>query len=47
MNRGAAGYGMEVPCKYRLYGTRAYEERVQKIIRENNSLIIHVYYMLT
>ena len=27
-----AGYGMEVPCKYRLYGTRA---RGQKIIREN------------
>ena len=37
VNRGA-GYGMEVPCKYRLYGTRAYVEHVQKII----SLIIHV-----
>ena len=34
VNRGA-GYGMEVPCKYRLYDTRAYVERVQKIIREN------------
>ena len=42
VNRGA-GYGMEVPCKYRLYGTRAYVERVQKIIRENNLL----YYTLT
>ena len=29
---GGAGYGMEVPCKYRLYGTRAY---VEKIIRQN------------
>ena len=27
------GYGMKVPC---LYGTRAYVEQVQKIIRENN-----------
>ena len=35
MNCGA-GYGMEVPCKYHLYGTRAYVERVQKIISENN-----------
>ena len=34
VSRGA-GYGMEVPCKYRLYGTRAYVERVQTIIREN------------
>ena len=35
MNDGA-GYGMEVPCKYRLYGTRVYVERVKKIIRQNN-----------
>ena len=27
VNRGA-GYGMEVPCKYRLYGIRAYVECV-------------------
>ena len=42
MSRGA-GYGMEVPCKYCLYGTRAYVERVQKIICENISHnILHV-----
>ena len=39
MNR-SAGYGMEVPCKYRLYGTRAYVERVQKIISHN---VLHDY----
>ena len=35
VNRGA-GYGMEVPCKYRLYGPKAYVERVQKVMDENN-----------
>ena len=44
MNRGA-GYGMEVPCKYHLYGARAYVERVQKIIISHN--ILHVNLIMT
>ena len=31
VNRGA-GYGLEIPCKYRLYGPKAYLERLEKII---------------
>ena len=32
LNRGA-GYGLEIPCKYHLYGTAVYIERLETIIR--------------
>ena len=32
LNRGA-GYGLEVPCKYRLYGPREYISRLQEYIQ--------------
>lgn len=32
VNRGA-GYGLEVPCTYRLYGPYAYIERIQEIVQ--------------
>ena len=32
VNRGA-GYGMEVPCIYRLYGPTSYVQRLQQIIQ--------------
>ena len=28
------GYGLEIPCIYRLYGPEAYLERVKKIIKD-------------
>ena len=31
MNRGA-GYGLEIPCTYRLYGPPAYVNRMQEIV---------------
>lgn len=31
MNRGA-GYGMEIPCKYRFYGSSEYIERLQELL---------------
>ena len=31
VNRGA-GYGMEIPCKYRFYGTNDYIERLRLIL---------------
>ena len=31
VNRGA-GYGVEIPCKYRLYGPEAYIDKLRKII---------------
>ena len=34
LNRGA-GYGLEIPCKYRLYGPAAYLERLETIIRDD------------
>ena len=37
VNRGA-GYGMEVPCKYRLYGPEAYLERLKKVASEQDLL---------
>ena len=33
VNRGA-GYGLEIPCVYRLYGTRAYIERLNTAVEE-------------
>ena len=30
VNRGA-GYGLEIPCKYRLYGPKLYIERMKRI----------------
>ena len=33
VNRGA-GYGLEIPCVYRLYGTRAYIERIKTAVEE-------------
>ena len=30
-NRGA-GYGLEVPCKYRLYGPKLYIQKMQDIV---------------
>ena len=40
VNRGA-GYGLEVPCIYRLYGPRAYTERIHEIVQTllNNGLL--------
>lgn len=32
VNRGA-GYGVEVPCIYRLYGPEAYIERIQEVVQ--------------
>ena len=32
LNRGA-GYGLEILCKYRLYGPAAYLERLETIVR--------------
>ena len=31
VNRGA-GYGMEIPCKYRLYGPETYIDKLRKIL---------------
>ena len=31
VNRGA-GYGMEIPCKYRFYGTQDYIDRLRELI---------------
>ena len=31
INRGA-GYGVEIPCKYRLYGPKVYVEKLRKIV---------------
>ena len=33
LNR-SAGYGLEIPCIYRLYGPNAYFERFKKIIKD-------------
>ena len=33
LNRGV-GYGLEIPCIYRLYGPDAYLERFKKIIKD-------------
>ncbi len=35
VNRGA-GYGLEIPCKYRLYSPTAYLKRLEKIIEEQD-----------
>ena len=35
VNRGA-GYGLEIPCKYRLYGPKAYIDKMQEIIDSLN-----------
>ena len=37
LNRGA-GYGLEIPCKYRLYGPAAYLKRLQTIIKNEDHL---------
>ena len=31
VNRGA-GYGLEVPCKYKLYGAKPYIDKMQEIV---------------
>ena len=43
LNRGA-GYGMEVPCKYRLYGPREYIARLREYIQSlvDRELIIAI-----
>ena len=45
VNRGA-GYGLEIPCVYRLYGTRAYIEclktAVEQIERQRNFTVAHI-----
>ena len=41
VNRGA-GYGVEIPCKYRLYGTKDYIDRLQELITMDN-IIVNVY----
>ena len=33
VNRGA-GYGLEVPCIYRLYGSKAYLDKVREVLRD-------------
>ena len=35
VNRGA-GYGLEVPCVYTIYGPTAYTERAKSILQESN-----------
>ena len=40
MNRGA-GYGLEIPCTYRLYGPPAYVNRMQEIV-ESLSVAGHI-----
>ena len=32
VNRGA-GYGLEIPCVYRLYGPKAYTDRITEIVK--------------
>ena len=36
VNRGA-GYGLEVPCNYRLYGPAPYLDRLKQIISEEQN----------
>ena len=36
INRGA-GYGLEVPCVYRLYGPKAYVDKIRVIVRSEVS----------
>ena len=31
INRGA-GYGLEIPCKYRLYGPKAYCDKLKQLL---------------
>ena len=38
VNRGA-GYGIEIPCKYRLYGTKDYIDRLQELITMDNIIV--------
>ena len=41
MNRGA-GYGMEVPCIYRLYGRRRYIDRAKEaMLKLLNDCLLH------
>ena len=35
VNRGA-GYGLEIPCVYKLYGPKAYIDRFSCIVRERD-----------
>ena len=35
VNRGA-GYGLEVPCTYKLYRPKAYTERMKEIIQASD-----------
>ena len=39
VNRGA-GYGLEIPCVYMLYGPTPYIERIKCILQERS--IVHV-----
>ena len=36
INRGV-GYGLEVPCVYRLYGSKAYVDKIRVIVRSEVS----------
>ena len=36
MNRGA-GYGLEIPCLYRLYGPRVYIKKMKELVEELTS----------
>ena len=38
VNRGG-GYGLEVPCKYRLYGPKAYVERAKTMFSDDLSRV--------
>ena len=44
VNHGA-GYGLAVPCIHRLYGPRAYIERIHEIVQPWTTLALAILYM--
>ena len=44
VNRGA-GYGLEIPCIYRLYGPKPYTDRIQDIVTtlQRNGMYIKIF----
>ena len=43
---GGAGYGLEIPCTYRLYGPPAYVNRMQEIARCSRTYCLKYYYVM-
>lgn len=41
VNRGA-GYGMEIPCTYRLYGPKGYIDKLKELITIDNIDVVTV-----